>query len=644
MALSVEKEIRNFGIVPATTAFINGTPKVGLEVDEIKVLASSQNKNKVSRRDIPYTMANGLHGGTTISGTMILSHKAGIKVFATGGLGGVHRGGENTMDISADLEELSRTPVAVVCAGPKSILDIRRTNEYLETKGVFVGTFGDKGTNIPGFYTADSGVKSPYNFSSFESAAKIIHQGNSFQLGSGYLFCIPPPENVALESSLINSVIEQANLDAKERGISGKELTPFLLKRINESTNGQSVNSNIQFVLNNARAASQIAIELSKLECPNTIFTPQLNIPTDLTANGDITLTLDSLVVGSVGLDSLCQLKESSVRLNDSNPSNITTSIGGVGYNVANESFKNGNKSLGFISAVGKDIYGEKITSGIKLAHCFIKRLPDLKTSQYISFHDSQGELIIASSDMKIIEKLPFDYVEKVVRQVSPKALLLDCNLSEDLISKISKIDSDFKLIVEPTSSSKSTRLSDATDVFLITPTVAELKSIYDSFDTKGKFDLDYWFPVVDLLGLDGSFRTRVENLVSRNPQYKEILAKGIVQMGTSLLPYIENIVIKDGANGIFFLSIHENIDVVENSSKAEFSLKSRGRNNSGVLFEHYKVPPFTGEVLNVTGAGDAIAGILLHEISQNVDIFKKKERENVFEIAQNSALKKITN
>lgn len=265
MAQKVEQTIRDNGCVPATTAFIEGVPTVGLSAKDLDLLTQVKNVNKVSRRDVGYTIANKLHGGTTISGTMILSKLAGIKVFATGGLGGVHRDGENTMDVSADLEELSRTNVAVVCAGPKAILDIERTMEYLETKGVFVGTYGPKGTNVPGFYTTDSGVKSPYNFQDFTQAARTILETDKMGLGNGYLFCIPPPAEVALSSDFITSVVDEAVALAAKNGVKGKEITPFILSRVAEASKGVSVKCNVEFVFNNARAASELAVEYNKL-------------------------------------------------------------------------------------------------------------------------------------------------------------------------------------------------------------------------------------------------------------------------------------------------------------------------------------------------------------------------------------------
>lgn len=266
MAYQVERRIRLNGCIPATCAFIKGVPHVGLSSEQIEYLAEQSNVNKVSRRDFGPTMAMKLDGGTTIAGTMILAHKAGIQVFATGGLGGVHRDGHITMDVSADLTELSRTPVTVVCSGPKLILDVPKTIEYLETQGVFVGTYNDNGRKIvevPGFFCRDSGVVSPYTFSNWDEIASIIYNHNNVMgLSSGALVCVPPPEDTALPSEFIDEIIENANEEAFSQGISGKELTPFLLKRIAQDTNGLSVQCNKEFVVNNAEASCKIAQRL----------------------------------------------------------------------------------------------------------------------------------------------------------------------------------------------------------------------------------------------------------------------------------------------------------------------------------------------------------------------------------------------
>lgn len=276
MARQVEQEIRNHGGIPATCAFIGGKPIVGLCSNQLEYLAEQSKIHKaikISRRDIGYSMAHQLNGGTTIALTMILSNLAGIRVFATGGLGGVHKDGHITMDVSADLTELGRTPVSVVCSGPKSILDITLTMEYLETQGVFIGTFNDgqdivqkEGIDVPGFYCRSSGVKSPYIFHNFSEAARIIHNQNEVMgLESGNVFCIPPSKDIALPSDVINTVIADAIEEAKAGNVIGKELTPFLLNKIAAHTKGKSVDCNIKFVLNNAKSATKIAKELVSL-------------------------------------------------------------------------------------------------------------------------------------------------------------------------------------------------------------------------------------------------------------------------------------------------------------------------------------------------------------------------------------------
>ncbi|KAK9241382.1 hypothetical protein V1525DRAFT_334713 [Lipomyces kononenkoae] len=269
MAHELNKIIRAEGAVPATIALVKGRPTVGATDEEIEYLCQPPKDEsfiKVSRRDLAYAVAHGVTGGTTIAGTMILAHMAGIRVFATGGLGGVHRGSEATMDISADLEELGRTPVAVVSAGAKAILDLDKTFEYLETKGVHVSTYGPKGVNLPAFYSRDSGIPSPFNFETPKEAAAVIHTNSLLQLQSGLLFCIPVPAEYEIPAADINGVIERAIVSAEQEGIKGKAITPYLLNRILELTGGRSLKSNVGFVKNNIKVGASIAKALSEIE------------------------------------------------------------------------------------------------------------------------------------------------------------------------------------------------------------------------------------------------------------------------------------------------------------------------------------------------------------------------------------------
>ena len=262
-ALRVEEIIRNEGAVPATIAIIGGKLKAGLTRDEIEYLGKKgQDVIKCSRRDLPVVCARKEDGATTVATTMIIAAMAGIKVFATGGIGGVHRGAETTMDISADLEELAQTPVMVVCAGAKSILDLGLTLEYLETKGVPVIGYGTD--ELPAFYTRKSGFGVDYRIDTAKELAEAFNAKLDMGLQGGMLVTNPIPEEYSMDADVINAAIDKAIAESVEKGIKGKETTPFLLAKVKEITGGDSLDSNIQLVFNNARLAAQTAKELLK--------------------------------------------------------------------------------------------------------------------------------------------------------------------------------------------------------------------------------------------------------------------------------------------------------------------------------------------------------------------------------------------
>ena len=257
-ALQVERTIRDNGAVPATVAIIGGRLKAGLTPEEIEYLGKKgRGVTKASRRDLPVLVARGEDGATTVTTTMIIAAMAGIKVFATGGIGGVHRGAETPMDISADLEELAMTPVMVICAGAKSILDLGLTLEYLETKGVPIIGFGTE--ELPAFYTRKSGFKVDYRIDTPEELAAAFRAKLEMGLKGGMLVTNPIPEEYSMDPVRINAAIDQAVAECGEKGIKGKETTPFLLARIKDITGGDSLASNIQLVLNNARLAARTA-------------------------------------------------------------------------------------------------------------------------------------------------------------------------------------------------------------------------------------------------------------------------------------------------------------------------------------------------------------------------------------------------
>lgn len=264
-ALNVEKIIRENGAVPATIAIIGGRLKAGLTAEEIDYLGKTgAGVTKASRRDLPVLVAKGMDGATTVTTTMMIAAMAGIKIFATGGIGGVHRGAETTMDISADLEELAQSPVMVVCAGAKSILDLGLTLEYLETKGVPVIGYGTK--ELPAFYSRHSGFAVDYELDTPEELAKVFHVKQVMGLKGGMLVTNPIPEAYSMDHKVIDAAIDEAIREAKEQGIHGKETTPFLLAKVKDLTGGNSLDANIQLVYNNARLAAQTACQLSKLE------------------------------------------------------------------------------------------------------------------------------------------------------------------------------------------------------------------------------------------------------------------------------------------------------------------------------------------------------------------------------------------
>ena len=263
-ALAVEKIVRENGAVPATIAIIGGRLKAGLSPEEIEYFGKKGPEiAKASRRDLPVLIAKGQDGACTVTTTMMIAHMAGISVFATGGIGGVHRGAQQTFDISADLEELAHTPVMVVCAGAKSILDLGLTLEYLETHGVPVIGYGTR--ELPAFYTRKSGFAVDYEIDTPEELARAFYVKQDMGLGGGMLVTNPIPEEFSMDADVINKAIDEAVEEANAQGIHGKETTPFLLAKIKDLTGGDSLASNIQLVYNNARLAAATAVELSKL-------------------------------------------------------------------------------------------------------------------------------------------------------------------------------------------------------------------------------------------------------------------------------------------------------------------------------------------------------------------------------------------
>lgn len=262
-ALQVEKVIRDNGAIPATIGIIEGEPIIGMTPEEIELFGKTKGIAKVSRRDLPIVVANKMWGATTVSATMILASMAGIEFFVTGGIGGAHRKANITFDISADLDELAKTNVTVICAGPKAILDLNLTMEYLETKGVpVIGYNTDK---LPAFFTRTSDINVDFNAKTPLDIAKIVKEKRDYKLDGGVLVCDPIPEQYSLSPEYINKEIDKALLEMEKLGVKGKDETPFLLAKIVELTGGKSLETNIHLILNNAELGAKIASEYAKL-------------------------------------------------------------------------------------------------------------------------------------------------------------------------------------------------------------------------------------------------------------------------------------------------------------------------------------------------------------------------------------------
>lgn len=258
MALQVEQIIKDQGAVPATIAILNGIIKVGLTKQEIEELAQAKDVLKVSKRDLAYVVSANKIGATTVSATMLIAQKAGIKVFATGGIGGVHKGAQETFDISRDLEELANVDVAVVCAGVKSILDLGLTLEYLETKGVEV--LGYKTKELPSFYSRKSGFNVDYQMDSPKDIAKLMHTKWQLGLSGGVVIANPIDKQDSMDSQKIDEIIKKAVIEANKLGIKGKDITPYLLAKVKQMSKGESLDANLKLIFNNAKLAAQIAV------------------------------------------------------------------------------------------------------------------------------------------------------------------------------------------------------------------------------------------------------------------------------------------------------------------------------------------------------------------------------------------------
>ncbi|XP_060655287.1 uncharacterized protein LOC132790646 [Drosophila nasuta] len=478
-ALQVEEVVRQNGAVPATIGIIDGCIKVGLTREELMKLAHKPREQviKCSRRDLPYVVAAQQSGGTTVAATMIVAHQVGIPIFATGGIGGVHREGHVTMDVSADLVELGRTPVAVVCSGVKSILDIPRTLEYLETQGVCVASYASMGGVFPDFYTRDSGCKVPYNLETAADAARLLRAWRELNLQSGVLIGVPIPEEFAADKSAIDAAIEQANAEAQAQGVSGKEVTPFLLSHIASITKGHSLQANIALIKNNAAIAAQIVsawVAGNGQQCGDSREPKKKPV-----------------VVGASILDLSFRVKDThGLHLDGATYKSVAKhAAGGVGRNIAEGIYKLYGE-VNLISAVGNDHFAQMLRQ-LMPAALQSNLIVDMQhaTSLCSVIFDRLGDCKLILGDMDVHDSITTAALKAKSELFSQAPLIvMDSNLSEQAMSSTLQLAQQFQVPVffEPTDmfiAGKPFKLpAELTQhIRLLKPNLHELKTIVEA-------------------------------------------------------------------------------------------------------------------------------------------------------------------
>ena len=475
VAIEVEEIVRNHQCTPATIAIIDGECCIGLDEGQLERIADPNTMTlKASKRDIAFVCAQQLDAATTVASTMALAHLAGIRVFCTGGIGGVHRGAESTFDVSADLEELACTPVAVVCAGIKSILDIPKSLEVLETNGVPVVTF--QSNSFPSFFTNNSGISSPMVMQSESAIAKMMHLSSSFNFLNGMVVAVPNP--APADSGIINAAIEEALVNADRDRIDGARLTPYILAAIEKSTGGKSLDANVALVKNNAKVASNIAKELSKItEGPanslwkrkNNVYHTKVSSSTSA-FEGDALWSIDNnarnendvLIFGGAVVDNVSTCTEHMI-LNSSNPGKLISTVGGVGRNIAIALAKlEGNYTLGMITCIGRDDAGAKVLrdlSSNRIDTSKTKIKCGLTTATYNAVHEgTSGNLVVAVADMHIFNEIDAVYINNMQGHIEKARIVIaDGNLSVDAFRALGNIcnRNGIPFYFEPTSDHK---------------------------------------------------------------------------------------------------------------------------------------------------------------------------------------------
>lgn len=639
-----------------------------------------------------------VNGGTTIAGTMILAQLAGIQVFATGGLGGVHKGGEASMDVSADLTELGRTPVAVISSGCKSFLDIPRTLEFLETQGVCVGTFADGrlgAVDFPAFWTRDSGSPSPRTIRDEKEAAAIIFAQSQLGINSGLLFANPIAQEFSLDKDQMDETMAQARSDAQEAGMTGPANTPFVLSRIRELTQGRTVRANRELVFANVVRGAKVAHGLAQLQAPTRQLVRAMQpagVPPALletarpqdqaTANDSQTAAVhesetlpprkveaesggsdnkppvELVVVGSVALDVACHASEWN--LSTSNKANITSSVGGVGKNIAIAAAECGvytslQTRIGAPSIATGHIESFLNFASFRLGHFYVSRyvFPGLQSAQYVALNHINGELNAAAADMSIFEapqppRSPLfssRTSERINAAKPPSWLALDANHTPDLLAQYMTDDGIKNIAFEPVSTIKAGRIIDAlaitwgqqertarAGVALVTPNQLEAAAIAGKIgqlapDMKSMLPFPHY--ATDNLDIvEQTERGRAEQKqlelwqVSSGNVFSMDVARQTLRDAIALLSFSRTVAVTLGPAGVLMVQRSSGAEPVKSelSSDSTFSWvqssgkpEERGDNaNHTVSIKHFPAPRLDGPVVSVNGAGDTFTGVLL--------------------------------
>ncbi|KAL3673792.1 hypothetical protein V7S43_001484 [Phytophthora oleae] len=629
MAKHVEELVRSFGACPATICIVDGALKVGLAEQDLMQLAElGAGAKKCSTRDIAAAVTDKkVVGATTVSSTMRIAHAAGIKVFVTGGIGGVHRFCEETMDISTDLMELSRTPVAVVCAGVKSILDIPRTLEFLETHSVPV--IGYKTDQFPAFFTQDSGEKAHLRRDTPEDIARLIHESEALELPNGHIIAVPNPKPVS--SELINEAIDLGLKEVVERNIHGQAVTPYLLKRVNEITQGVSLQSNIDLVNNNATVGSQIACALFDFENGSMV---------DPTAKSSDTYSIPEkkspasgkrvLVVGGLVLDIISSPTSPLIR-GTSNIGTIKQSSGGVGRNIA-ECLHRLRLDPLLVSSVGNDASGSVLLEDLKkigMNTSGINVSDNLSTAVYSAVLDATGDMDAAIADMSAFESIESLAIsDKSIDNA--KLVIADGNLTPatigDLFKRSARLGVDTWF--EPTSVQKALRVVEGDGVSsmkYMSPNADELHAISEAIRQKleeGGVSTENGsaherFPL-----------TKESHIIPKEEmtRLKDDLITALLAMADGDTKRPKHVMVTLGKHGVLVASVNVSVrDLQEVVEDCDFDVEIWGMHHihGGHSVTMVHLPGVTIPVKNCTGAGDSMVGGAVYGLLEGHDIFQ---------------------